>query len=275
MEGKFSELGSLEFSRAGFEENSRGLFVTKFETGVAFTVRYDEKIIPASVTNAEAKKRIAEKETTEDRRVAKKERNEIREQVFTEFLAKALTATKRLTCFYRREDRLLVIPTGSKKLANIVVSKLLKVIGSIRFESIHVTEEKHGLTKKLSDYLDGEYIFYHFSVGGRCKLKTDDKLKFAFDLDDLGNAKDGIQEAISSGAKIKEIGLFNDDIDFRIDDDFVIKGIHFIDDGSEPQEFEDYEDAWAHEAGTQLLLFANAFNKLVELFQYDETEHAQ
>lgn len=270
----FIELGALGFSRAGFVHAPYNNGFTSQLTGIgfAFTLRYDEKIIPSSVVNAASKKAIAEQETIEDRRLPAKERGAIRDQIFSSMLAQALIKTTEITCFYHEAEKLLVVPTTNKKLADTVTRRLLKATGSIKAETIYINGLQLGITAKLKAFLDGDdHAFAGFAVGGRCKLKGYDGRSQSFTQASIEEASYGIKEALAMGAKVSELALSNDDIDFRITSDLNIKGIRFI---AEPEEteFDSALDQWKHEASVQLLLFAEANKDLLKLFEYKEEE---
>jgi recombination associated protein RdgC len=245
--------------------------VETFAGGFAFKLRYDEKIIPASVTTEMANARIAEVEEREGRRLPGKERARIRDEVFFELLPRALVQTKRITCFYRPENNLLIVPTTSKKLADIVTSRLIKAVGSIKATTIYISDIKCGLTAKLRDYIeDNQESFADFTVGGKVKLKNEETKKTAqFKLDEITEARDGIIESIKSGANVVELELCTDDSWFRIDEKFTLKGVELMSD-SEEVNFDSELDHFQHEASVQVLFVADVVNKLCKLFEYKE-----
>lgn len=275
----FKEPLSLDLYSAGFEPVLHDKLVETFPGGLAFKLRYDEKIIPASVTTELAKKRIEEIEKAEDRRLPGKERNRIRDEIVNELLPKALCQTKRITCLYRIDDHYLIVPTTSKKLADIVTTRLIKAVGSIKATTIYISDIKSGLTGKLHDYIGdcaegNEHAFSDFSVGGVVKLKHEEGGKTAqFKLDEVKEAKNGIIEAIRSGARVVELELCTDVVEFRINADFVLKGIDFLAEPNE-SEFDSEIDHFRHEASVQSLMLSDVIKKLCTVFEYKEPEQA-
>lgn len=273
----FRELQPAEFGRTSFVPplEAYGDLALRFEGGYAFAVRYDEKIVPASVTSAEAKKRISEIEAQEGRRLGRKERQEIRERVFASLVLRALVRTTVVTCFYLPADRLLVVPTTAKAAIGRVLENLVKVMGSLKATTIYVSEAKNGLTTRLDTYLEEGCIggaFDGFSVGANCKLRNPDGRRFAFKLNvELGEALQGLREAISGGAKVEELELIHEDagVTFRLSADFKIKGVG-SDLESKASDFNDALDHWEHEASVQTLAFAVVVNDLCALLDYKE-----
>lgn len=271
-EKPFEEIDLSAFSGAGFVSPlPHGPLIEPFEGGYAFAVRYDEKIIPAGVVTTEANKAIEEQEAKLDRRLTRPERNEIREHTFTILKLKALTRTKQVTCFYRYSEELLIIPVSSQSLADIITKLLVSVMGSVKATTIYVSDAKNGLTTRLSAYIDGDVsAFDEFSVGTRCKLTSMEGRKYSFDLpENLYSATEGLREAIhGNDAKVSEIELVGDALNFRLTDNFKIKGIVFKDIEAPADGYEDSVAQFKHEASVQTLIFADAVMNLCKLLDY-------
>jgi len=277
----FVELGATDFAGAGFVPpvEVTGALAVSFEGGYAFAVRYDEKIVPASVTSAEAKKRITAEEEECGFRLGKKRRQEIREYTFHDLLTRALTRTKVVQCYFVPTSNLLIVPTTSKKLADTITGELVKVMGSLKATTIYVSEAKASLTTRLSSYLAHDYEDQPvgaFEVGSKCKLRSSDGRRFSFDLSaDLIEANDGIQEAVRGGGLIEEIELLGGDMSFRLTSDFKLKG---IDPGVEPAKAGDFDDAldlWQHEASIQVAAVDRVVRAVCELLDYKEPEQQE
>lgn len=272
----FVELGTYDFAGAGFVPPVEGQpdLVMPFPGGYAFAVRYDEKIVPASVTSAEAKKAIAAEEEECGFRLGKKRRQEIRESTFQNLVSRALTRSKVIQCYVVPTDNLLIVPTTSKKLADTVTSELVRVMGSLKTTTIYVSEAKASLTTRLSSYLDEDNEdppFGHFEVGSKCKLRSSDGRRFSFDLGaDLTEARDGINEAVRVGSQIEEIELLDGDLAFRFTADFKLKGIDLDAEPSRADEFDDALDYWKHEAGIQVAAVHRIVTEVCALLDYKE-----
>lgn len=274
----FVELGTSDFAGAGFVPpvEVSGELVMPFEGGYAFAVRYDEKIVPASVTTAEAKKAIAAEEEECGFRLGKKRRQEIRESTFQNLVARALTRTKVVQCYFVPTSNLLIVPTTSKKLADTITGELVRVMGSLKATTIYVSEAKASLTTRLSSYLDEvndreDPPFGSFKVGSKCKLRSADGRRFSFDLGaDLTEARDGINEAVRVGSQIEEIELLDGDLAFRLTADFKLKGIDLGTEPSKADEFDDALEHWKHEAGIQVDAVHRIVTEVCALLDYKE-----
>ena len=270
----FNELTGHVINGAGFIPNhlSKQVVTNIGSNILSITLRYDERVIPNSVIKTEVNKRVIEIENKENRLVKRKEKASIKEFIIFEVIDKALIKTTEIISYYLREEKLLVINTTSNKLANVIVNRLLKEIGSIKAETIYLNAAKQGLTTKLKGFLNDTYRFKDFNVGSTVKLKSIENNAAAFNTDDITDAKEGILEAIESGGKVVEIELYNEMMCFRITADYRIKGIKFIDYETEVEAESPFEQ-WIYEAETQLEMFKLTNQKLLKLFEYQEPEN--
>lgn len=274
-EQAFSELNALDLLSAGFVPDFGGKYAMSYAGGYAFRLRYDEKVIPASAINQALDKAIKEIEEREDRKVGKKERTALKDDIVFELVPRALARSVVVSCFYCTDQKTLIVSTASKKLADIVTSKLIKAVGSVKATTIYIDNLKQSTTTKLEHQLvDDVASFGLFDVGGVVKLQSPDKKAVSYKLSNVHDADRGILEAIANGFTVTEIELSNEDISFKLDQDFHIKAVDYLNEPA-PQEFESAEDYFKHEAAIQSLIVANAAAQLCELFEYKEPEAAK
>lgn len=268
-EAKFNPLSELEEKSAGFVPDANGVFVPSFVGGYCFTLRLDEKIIPASAINQALQDKIKEIEESEERKVRGKERARLKDEVVFSLLPKAFAKTTMVPCFYRPLDKILIVATSSKRSADVVTGKLIRAIGSVKASTIHIDGIKQSITSKLAHMLreDDETVsFGEFSVGGVVKMRNPVKHAVSYKLSDLHEANTGILEAIDSDFQVTEIELNNADVSFRLDSDFVLKGINIIIESDVDLESE--VELLEHERSVQSLLVCNAAKQLMKLFEY-------
>lgn len=283
-ERPFEPLPENMLSRSGFVANAfTGELVTEFDGGYAFTLREDSKVLPLKLVRAEAATRIKAQEQSTGFRLKKVERDAISEQVLAEMCAKALVESSYITALYHIEEQLLVVPTTVNKLAQMVVGVLIHVVGSVKTQTIHISNIKHGLTTRLKNHLNGEEKpFGDMHLGASCELikKTKGKEKVSYQLDDLATGKEGLLEALAAGMEVHSIRFEHGDIDFKLTEDFHFKGISYATEQDyEESELEDTAYIWRHEASVQLLEFVATIKHLCDLLGYvppaDEEEEAQ
>lgn len=270
-EKPFTEPMLLEAGSIGFIERDGFGLVTPFHGGLAFAVRIDEKIVPVGAINTELNKRVKEIEQREGRKVGKKFRAELKDGVIADLRCKALVRTAIITCFYDTKNNYLIVPTTSATIAGRIVSLLVHAVGSVKTETIHVSDVKQGLTTRMKAWLDGdEDAFDDFDPQGQVSLAVNGQ-SLTIKMASLANAREGLQKAFETGFEVKSIRLFDGEVaSFVMSSDFVFSSIAFP---AAPYD-DNVEDLWQHEAAAQVLSFSSIITKLCAMFAYKEEQVA-
>lgn len=277
-----SMIASIGFVPSGVT----GELVTPLEGGLCFSVRRDEKILPAKAITAAVEAEVAAIEAERSERAGEPvaiegdEYQALRERVTAELIARALHDGVTVTCFYHAESRLLVIPTTNKRLAASIVGALVQACGAVETTTIHVSNVKGGLTSRLRNYFDCDQkgAFDGFTLGDSVVMKGEGG-KASFDLENLEDASQGVSEALRGGLVAERLELVRKDaVSFRLTHDFTLRRIEFLGELSDEQAVEraswDGPYTWRHEAAVQLALLADVVQALCDLFGYQEPKKA-
>lgn len=268
LEKQFTECTETQLRSAGFvPPNDEGpRLVTFFPGGLAFRVRIDDKVIPAAALAAEVEKRVAAVKQSTGRKVGKKERAEIKEQTLADLCRRALVkTTASVTCFYEIESRSLLVATASQSIADVCTTLLVQAVGSVKTETINVSDVKHGLTTRLKTWLDDEEGFGDFQPCDDVALQAEGR-KITVKMSSLQQAHKGLTEALTAGFAVTSIGFHYDGMDFRVTGDFHLKGITF----AESDIPEDDESTWEADAAIQVKKVNGIINELAALLSYKD-----
>lgn len=266
----FKEVDPSSMGSAGFVKvPATGELVAPLVNGLAFALRYDQKILPANVVQSETRKRIEQIEQNQYRRVGEKEAREIKDMVSGELRGKALIRSAILICYYHTDTKTLVVPTSNQNIAKTATTLLVRAVGSITSQTIHVSNVKGGLTTRLQAYVDGDFsAFDEFEMGNDVWLQSDSG-RVAIQSSRIDSATSAIKEALTRHAQVTAVQLTHSDTTFRLTDDFKLKSISF-NYQPEPSGAVDAADAWKHEAAIQLLHVSNTIQALCRLFPYKD-----
>ena len=230
-EQSFTDLLALEIKKAGFVPPTDGCrLVAGFPGGLAFRVRLDEKIIPASAIQKEVNRVATDIQAATGRKPGKKERAELNEQAIVTLAAHAFARTSALTCFYDIDSGYLIVPTTSKKLADIAVSLLVHAVGSVKTETINVSGVKHGLTTRLKTWLqsEGDEGFGRFEPCAEVALAQEER-RITVKMGSLEGAREGLTDALGKAFQVTSLGLTLDgETEFRLTENFRLKRIQFV-----------------------------------------------
>lgn len=263
-------------------EAQRTCFVPNPETGelvtplyatagaYSFTVRHDEKILPKSVVRRKALDRAAEIEASEGRKVGRKEREALEEDITMALLPSALAKTTITHYFYSAGTGLLVAPVSSAKSAEPVLRLLVQMLGSMKTETLHIDDLAHGVTARVASALKGDgpdgHAIGEFILGGRCALKRKQE-RVTYNVEQLDSESEEIVTLIESGYEVTLVELeYADNSFFRLTDKFELKGI------THPEmDFDACEDPaslWRSEADYQLTNVVGIVMELARTFDY-------
>lgn len=272
QENAFTELLSLQIRGIGFTPFESGKFTAEFPGGVAFKVRIDEKIIPASAVEQEMERMALETLRLTGRKPGKKERKELKDAALLALAPRAFPRTAEITCFYERATQYLIVPTTSKKLSDIITSALVHAVASMKTTTINVSGIKKGLTARMTKWLanDSE-AFGEFNPSGDAALAIE-KRRLTVKMGHLQAAKEGLQEAIGKGFQVTSLGFNHIDtgVEFRLTDAFQFKGIVFVHDPAEGD-----TDLFAAEAAIEVAEFSKVVTELCTMMAYQEPEEGE
>lgn len=276
LELPYSEIGETEFSRSSFVPNPiTGELVTPIHGGYAIVVRHDQKIIPKHVVVKEANERITLIEVTSGSKLKRTERQAIITDVQVELCKKAFTKSTLILSFYSIDEKLLVVNTTNKNIASMVCGMLVKVVGSVKTETIHISDIKNGLTTRLKNYVDGvANAFEGFTVGHYIQLsrlaEQKEVIRYYAEHESIQSE---LIDSLNSGFIADKMELSGCGVSFLLNDRFHFSRINTAD-----QSFNDEDDRafqWRHQAGADLFQFSKVINLMCDLLSYKEKQQEQ
>ena len=190
---------------------------------VAFQIQ--EKIVPASVIKDILDEKVEEIELRESRKVKKKEKDALKEEIYQSLLPKAFTRDTVIHAYIDTVKGWLVVNASSSKKAEVLTVNLRKALGSLKIKMPDLIPVSLLLTHwiKTNEYpqeltIEDQCVLQDTHDGGgviRCQrqnLFTDDILSL-----------------IESGREVTQLALsWQDELSFVINDEFMIKSLKFL-----------------------------------------------
>lgn len=241
-----------------------------FSSDLAFTteevilgcLKRSQRVLPSSVIKAEVEERVAQIQNQEVRTVGKKERGEIKEQATDDLLPKAFIRESR-SFFLYNPNFVFVYESSSKKAEN-TISKIREALGGLAVSHVKVEQD---LFPTMTNWVLQGSVSDDFELGDYTLLKgafKHEKIKIMGK--DLAN--DDVAAHIKSGFQVHELRLiWREQIAFTLSENFVLKGIHFLDVLQEKASNQG-DDAASLMTAQQLIASANLselINELIDL----------
>jgi len=224
-------------------------------------LKKQERILPSSVVNEQVNLRAEDIEEAQHRKVTRKEKSELKEQVTIELLPKAFTRTAQYFAYICPSKGYMVINTSSAKVADELTSYLRKTIGSL---PIRAPEVKQAPDSVMTSWLSKDALIpSEFELGFECELTSEGEEKSSVRYKGLELENEQIQQHIHSGMNVKTVAMtWKENMSFVLSSDLNIKRIKFSDVVQEQLDDTNTEDA-ASRFDAGFAIMALEFDRLI------------
>lgn len=195
---------------------------------IMLTMAKEERILPGAVVNAEVDKKVIEIQDKESRKVGRKEKQEIKDEVTMAMLPKAFTRMSKVSLYIAPQDNWMVIDASSANKADEVIALLRKALGTL---AIYPPNVKHAPTAMMTSWLKDNDIPSGVGIGESCELKSADEEESTVRCSKQDLMADEVKNHIECGKMVTKLQLnYQDHIDFVLQDDMSVRRIKFADD---------------------------------------------
>lgn len=184
-----------------------------------------ERILPGSVVRDALKQKVDEIEAQQMRKVYKKERDQLKDEIVQALLPRSFLKHK--ITFALLLDDMIIIDATSAKQAEELLSTLREVLGSLPVRPLAVRLHPSAtMTQWLRDapFRAGS----QFALLDECELRSPDEDGGIIRCKRQDLECDEVQEHLQSGKLVTKLSLaYSDKLSFLLDDKLAIKRIRF------------------------------------------------
>jgi len=245
---------------------------------ILFALRKEEKILPASVVREFVNEKVEEIETQHMRKVRKREKDEIREEILQDIIPRAFTRSHYLFAYIDVTQGWLLVDTSSRKKAEELTQFLRTTLGSLPIISPQLQQETDSVMTRW--LVKDNELPHDFELADACVLmdKSQEGAIVNCKRQDL-QAKE-IQGHLAAGKSVIRLALeWNERLAFVMDDELVIRRIQLLDlVQSQLHESEADSPEQRFESDFQIMIgeFTTLINRLFEIFGgEDEAAYAK
>lgn len=227
--------------------------------------RKEERILPSSVVRDALKEKVDEIETEQMRKVYKKERDQLKDEIIQTFLPRAFIRRASTYAVIMPKQGLILVDSASARKAEDLLSTLREAIGSLPVRPLGV---KIAPSATLTDWLKTQKAADEFYVLDECELRDthEDGGVVRCKRQDLTSEE--IQLHLSTGKQVTQLALaWQDKLSFVLDDKLVIKRLRFEDLLQEQAEQEGGDDALSQQDASFTLMMMTLVEFLPKLFE--------
>lgn len=189
--------------------------------------RTDEKLLPTSVVNDAVAEQIDEIEARQSRKVYRKEKLQLKDDVTASLLPRAFCRTRKVFAYLAPKDDLLVVNTSSSAHAEALIAGLRDCLGSMPVVPVDVQQAPAYV---MTSWLQSQRPDRQFAINMDCELfnPLEDGNVIRFAGQDL--SADEVKVHLAAGKHVKKLGVvWNNSLSCVIANDLTISRLKFED----------------------------------------------
>ena len=226
-------------------------FVHKSGNYWLIRLQREERLLPASVIRSEVNSRIQEIQTGQGRRVQRKERLDIVDEVTQDLMPRAFTKSQHLEALIYDREGWVWVNTASAARAEELLSLLREGLGNL---PVAIPDTQKSPVVVMSQWLLNGRLPEGLSLGGDVDLEDPQEEGGVVRVRGMYLESDEIRRHIESGKQAVRLALsWQDQVDFVVDKDLSLRRIRFSDELKGINE-ELHEDVLAHRDADCLLM---------------------
>ncbi|MEP1213415.1 MAG: recombination-associated protein RdgC [Marinobacter sp.] len=207
-------------------------------------LRKEEKLLPASVIKELVDEKAEMIEAEQHRKVRRKEKDELKEEVMLEMLPRAFSKNRRCYAYLAPADGVLIVDAGSAKQAEDLASTLRKSVGSLPVRPPAVEQAPaFTFTGWLNESIE---LPASIELGTECELKDTSEDGGVVRCKGLDLQGDEIRSHLDAGMQVTKLSVtWDDNLSFVLDEELGIRRLKFGDTLQEKLDDVDADDAAA------------------------------
>lgn len=265
---------SGETSRSGWVSASDGLSEQLVHTAGGFhriMLRTEEKILPSSVINDVLDDKVKQIEEEQDRKVYRKERQQLKEEVIFDLLPRAFSRFNHIQALIAPEQGWIFIDSSNHKRADLLLNKLREALGSL---NVRIPTVNNAPSAIMSSWLtEVTPLPTGITVLDSCELRDTLVESGVIRIKGQVLQDEEFTSHLESGKQVVKLMLsWQEQLNFMLQEDLSIKGLKISRENSEDDQPSDDPmaifDSETVEIGLELSALYpeifNAFGGIVE-----------
>ncbi|MEX0963863.1 MAG: recombination-associated protein RdgC [Pseudohongiellaceae bacterium] len=229
IEQVFHPCGSHDKSKYGWVSplGKEGEMLTHVQGDyIMLCAQKQERILPTSVVNEVTEEKVAELEERQGRKIYRKEKRQIKDDVFVSLLPRAFTRNQQTFAYISAKDNLIVVNSASAPKAEALLNLLRESLGSLK---VSIPDAKRAPSNVMTRWLKEQKASDNFLIDEDCELynPTDGSNIVRCKGQDL--CSEEIESHLEAGKQVKNLGVtWNSLLSCTLGDDLSVKRIKFV-----------------------------------------------
>ncbi|MCD5327842.1 recombination-associated protein RdgC [Chromobacterium piscinae] len=226
----FVECGNQDWSSKGWIpplESTPDLYVLAAEDLLQIALQVEEKVLPAKVLAKELKKRVAVIEQKENRKMGRKEKTALKEQLTDELLPRAFTIWSVTRAYLDIRRSLLMVDTSSAAAAEEVIAALHDAMPAFSAALPRTVQMPYTC---LTNWLVSAELPEGFEFGEECELEVAGEGGALIKAKNHDLQSEEIRQHLQGGKQCFKLGLiWAERMSFIVTHELVLQRVAFLD----------------------------------------------
>jgi len=244
----------------GFEppvENAGDLLCRSLAGADLIQMRLQSRVLPTAAVKEALVERVVAFVNRTGRDPSRKEKREMKEEVFGELLPRALLKSDRIAAFYIKAEKILAVGTSSANNAERLLDCLRSALGSMQAVPLEYKNPAHGL---MTNVFLGDAP-NEFGLGRECRMKDLAEPKSTVNWLDMDLSDSSVRAHVKGGLSIDRVGVqFDGLLRCTIDQELVLRKIR-LEGIEELDDLDDEDPVGKHDA--EFTLFCGLTTRLL------------
>jgi len=190
-------------------------------------LKKEEKVLPAAVVNEMLQEKILEAEDQQGRKLAKKERAAIKDELIFELLPRAFTFSNKTYAYIDPKGGWIVVDAASTKKAEDLLSLLRKCLGSLPAVPLNTVDKPVAI---MTDWLINNQPPADITIEDECELRSPEEEGGIIRCKRHDLSLPEIKNHLDTGKEVIKLAVsWADRLAFIIDENLAIKRLKFLD----------------------------------------------
>ncbi|ASF44672.1 recombination-associated protein RdgC [Methylovulum psychrotolerans] len=187
----------------------------------------EERVLPASVVNELLQEKISDAEDKQGRKLSKKDRTTIKDELIFELLPKAFTFSRKTYAYIDPQGGWVIVDAASAKAAEDLLSLLRKCLGSLPAVPLNTVNKP---TAVLTEWLSSQQTPDDLTVEDECELRSPEEAGGIIRCKRHDLALPEIKNHLDTGKQVIKLAVnWADRLAFIVDEHLAIKRLRFLD----------------------------------------------
>lgn len=229
-EHSFVPCGSQDLNRSGWVPplgRHGSEFVHATNGYLMVCLKRQDKLLPPAVINEELEEKALVIEEGEARKLPRKERQNLKDEIIFTLLPKAFARSSLQFAYISPKDNMLVVDASSVKRAEELLSELRDAVGSL---SVIPLTSKNLPIDVMTRWVDSGHPAEGYELGEECELRDNADIKSIIRCKNQDLSASEILSHLKTGMHVSKLALsWQERLECLIDENLSIKRLRFSD----------------------------------------------